>query len=165
VQELKGHSEYVNSVAFSYNSALVASASWDRTVRLWRSDTGECVEETNMGTYVTRLSFEADDSRLLTSHVPITVPKLPLAGQATANQVSRAQVVVDARKGDHCFGYGFSPDCCWVTWNGRNLLWLPAEFRPGRSAISGGTVVIGCSSGRVIFIRFDTEAVNSCFQF
>jgi hypothetical protein len=45
------------------------------------------------------------------------------------------------------------------------LLWLPAEFRPDQSAVSGSTVVIGCSTGRVIFIRFETDAVNSCLSF
>ncbi|KAK3391316.1 hypothetical protein B0H63DRAFT_364814, partial [Podospora didyma] len=52
------------------------------------------------------------------------------------------------------FGYGFSRDLSWITWHGHNLLWLPAEFRPGKSAISGCTAVIGCNSGRAIFIRF-----------
>jgi WD40 repeat protein len=37
---LTGHSNSVNSVAFSPNSKLIASASDDRTVRLWDSSTG-----------------------------------------------------------------------------------------------------------------------------
>ncbi|OLN83266.1 Vegetative incompatibility protein HET-E-1-like protein 7 [Colletotrichum chlorophyti] len=45
LQKLEGHSREVNSVAFSHNSALIASASDDTTVRLWRTDTGDCVQE------------------------------------------------------------------------------------------------------------------------
>ncbi|KAH6986690.1 hypothetical protein EDB80DRAFT_655684 [Ilyonectria destructans] len=45
LQTLEGHSGPVRSVAFSQDSALVASASDDRTVRIWRVDAGDCVQE------------------------------------------------------------------------------------------------------------------------
>ncbi|KAF1967815.1 WD40 repeat-like protein [Bimuria novae-zelandiae CBS 107.79] len=39
---LEGHSDEVNTVVFSPDGQLVASASYDRTVRVWETATGQC---------------------------------------------------------------------------------------------------------------------------
>ncbi|PCD20317.1 hypothetical protein AU210_016184 [Fusarium oxysporum f. sp. radicis-cucumerinum] len=39
---LEGHGDFVNSVVFSHDSKKVASASDDKTIRIWNADTGEC---------------------------------------------------------------------------------------------------------------------------
>ena len=39
---LEGHSDWVSSVAFSHDSKIVASASHDKTVRIWNTQTGKC---------------------------------------------------------------------------------------------------------------------------
>ncbi|KAH7187155.1 hypothetical protein DER44DRAFT_176620 [Fusarium oxysporum] len=39
---LEGHSTWVNSVVFSHDSKKVASASADKTIRIWNTETGKC---------------------------------------------------------------------------------------------------------------------------
>src|SRR5881398_1412290 len=44
LQTLEGHSNSVNSVAFSHDSARLASASGDKTVKIWDASSGECLQ-------------------------------------------------------------------------------------------------------------------------
>ncbi|KAI9766187.1 MAG: hypothetical protein M1839_005017 [Geoglossum umbratile] len=44
LQTLEGHSNSVHSVAFSHNSAWLASASGDQTVKIWDASSGECLQ-------------------------------------------------------------------------------------------------------------------------
>ncbi|KAF2200662.1 HET-domain-containing protein [Delitschia confertaspora ATCC 74209] len=85
LQTLKGHSSYVSSVAFSYDSTRLASASHDNTVKIWDPSNGDCLQ--------------------------------------TLNDV-------------------------WIRHRSENLLWLPSEYRPSCSAVSGNTIGIGVGSGR-----------------
>src|SRR2546430_11506268 len=45
LQKLEGHSGWVSAVAFSHNGQLLASASYDQTIRLWNPVTGEQVQQ------------------------------------------------------------------------------------------------------------------------
>ena len=42
IQTLEGHAAWLQSVVFSHDSKLLASASGDTDVRIWHADTGKC---------------------------------------------------------------------------------------------------------------------------
>jgi WD40 repeat protein len=66
LQVWEGHSKTVQSIAFSHDSTLVASASLDGTIRIWLASTGNCLQDIkgHSGT-VSYINFSPDSSLLL----------------------------------------------------------------------------------------------------
>ena len=62
----EGHSDSVESVAFSQNGRLLASASYDHTIRVWNLETGDCHVLKGHSDIVESVSF-SPDGRLLAS--------------------------------------------------------------------------------------------------
>src|SRR3569833_3182872 len=152
LQTLEGLSDSVNSVSCSGDSRQVASASWGRTVKLWDAATRQCLQTFNVNKAIYTVSFDAAGSCLYTNAGRILLSK-PSAPTPTSLQASSQQ--------PHIQGYGVSADKAWITCSGQNLLWLPKEYRTSGSAVSGSTVALGCSSGRVLVLRFSGEDVFS----
>ncbi|PSN59261.1 WD40 repeat-like protein [Corynespora cassiicola Philippines] len=71
---LEGHSSAVSSVAFSHDSTLMASASDDRTVRVWKPGSGECMS-TLKGhrSWVSSMAFSYDSTLLASASDDRTV--------------------------------------------------------------------------------------------
>ena len=70
LRTLKGHDGAVNSVAFSHDGALIASAGDDGTVRIWKSATGDLIRtlQAHQG-QVTSVAFHPKDNRLASAGV------------------------------------------------------------------------------------------------
>ena len=62
-----GHSSFINSVAFSPDGRLIASGSYDKTIKLWDVNTGEEIRtlkgHSGWVTSVTRDSKAPDSAR------------------------------------------------------------------------------------------------------
>jgi WD40 repeat protein len=148
LQTLKGHSGWIWSVAFSRGSARLASASDDMTARIWDASSGECLQTLQIGRVLLNISFDTTGSYLYTEMGTIAIDASSASNMtpsATDPQNPRYQ------------GCGLSSDGAWITCNSENVVWLPSEYRPSCSAVSGKTIGIGVGSGKVWICNFKVD--------
>ncbi|KAI1176475.1 vegetative incompatibility protein HET-E-1 [Nemania sp. FL0916] len=163
VRTLVGHTRPVGSVAWSPDGKLLASGSLDQTVGLWAAETGGRLQMDYIGTATKVLKFGDENKHFVTDFGAISIN-----AELRNPTVSQAKSFSNKVPYGGPIGYGISPDSSWITIDGKNLLWLPVDCRPYRSAVVasavfGSTVVIGGGSGRVIVMRFDESLDSSSF--
>ena len=175
--KLEGHTSWVTAVAFSPDGSLLASASNDKTVRLWNPQTGQEVQVLEGHTsWVTAVAFSHDGLLLASASYDATVRLWnPQTGQelrqievtsyittiefSIDNQLlltNRGTVAVgraEAHKGtvQAAAKSGLIIQDQWVVQAHEKLLWLPQEYRSQVSAIYDSNFAVGLSSGQVCF--------------
>ena len=138
LQTLKGHTHYINSVAFSHDGKLLASASYDETVRLWDPATGAALQTLEVDVTFHSISFSRDAQYINTDRGLLS---LQPSSNLSPPQVPSLYRIIFV-KGD------------WITRDGENLLWLPSNYKVNCSALQGNMLAIGHVSGEVTFIEF-----------
>ncbi|KAI0876104.1 WD40 repeat-like protein [Hypoxylon argillaceum] len=165
-QRLEGHTGYINNIAFSPDSRLLASASDDCTVRLWEttatSPDGKIPGSILVGDGGSGSYYGAVDS-VVFSDIGTTL-------KSYSRKADKVQFW-NVSTGKECqssvwerYGVDFSrpalimePPFSWIGFNRKNLLWLPIDCRPSdfrQVAISGSMVAVGGPTGKVVIIRF-----------
>jgi len=64
IRTLSGHADDVESVAFTPNGKILASGSWDNTVKLWNVQTGEVIRILNQKSAVRSVAISPDGQLL-----------------------------------------------------------------------------------------------------
>ncbi|KAI1323960.1 putative WD-repeat protein [Xylariaceae sp. FL0255] len=180
------------SVMFSPNGAIVASSSDNLKVQLWSASTGELLSTIDLGFCVKSFFFSLDGTVSASGHLgQVELWQAPPSyfhqdtdchpppGESDAydrnlqqtsivlsdiTRLSITSLLHSSTDVYNCRGYGFKPDG-WITLNGRNLLWVPPDYRPSQSpwlrdwAVCESTIAIGTREGKIIIMRFSSDDI------
>lgn len=162
---LQGHTRGVLSVCFSCDGRRVACGGENGIIEIWDVGSsagiptlrGHCSHRD----HVTSFASTPDVRRIASTLRDGTVRLPPHESTWSLDSIPLQSEPIMPRLNNYC--YALSTDGSWITRHGKNILWLPPEFRgtqiyPSRSSdVLPHMISIDCPSGRVWWIAFSSK--------
>ena len=137
LQTLEGYLNCVSSVAFLPDGKVVVSGWGDKMVWLWDTITGAPLQTLKLGIKTTNLSFSTLGQHLRTNRGVLDISSFKLSPDSL--EQLRALFVLND----------------WITEKGKNILWLPPDYRATCVAVWNGTIVLGLAWWGILFLQFE----------
>lgn len=136
---LESHLLGIYAIAFAPDSQYLAVSDGFGASEIWYLATGKLLRTIDIGRKATNPSFSDDGKYLKTDYGEFEIGSHPEnAYQSSPSSNSRWSILGD-----------------WLRHGSREMLWIPADFRPKRSAYRDGIIALGRESGEITFLEVD----------
>jgi WD40 repeat protein len=175
-QTYLGHTGEIASVALSTDSTVVATGSWDRTLRVWDTDSGKCQLEIDCGAHVRSMCLSSSGNFIAASLIGKVNDTIGIWKASDGRQVN-ALAHEEFRLS--CRTVGFSEDELFVIsghGNGAAVIWaldtkLPlvlnghsGEINAARFSVDGAIALTGSRDWTARIWRADTGHCEHVLQ-
>ncbi|EMD92741.1 hypothetical protein COCC4DRAFT_197430 [Bipolaris maydis ATCC 48331] len=158
-QTLESHGEDVASIAFSHDSTLLASGSFDNTVKIWDLKRGVCLQTYKTGIWILKMKFENAG------------PYLRI-GIGTINISAALDVSSLSNNSKRCVprfhGVSVSWDSECIKFDSKLVAQIPRAYRAktsiwggGHRIVSGNTIAFASRSGIVSIFKVDVDKLSA----